>query len=80
MHYVYLANDSGLILYLADGSVVNKCINQGMDIYRERVHEDVRVRELVYSQKTKKFLTEVVVYYGETEKVVADPEHGWIGV
>ena len=81
MRYKYIANDFGMDIYLADGSAVNKFVKQGMDIYREYNHDGIAVRELAYSQKSKAYLTEISIYYGNgTERIVADPEHGWIGV
>ena len=81
MFYRYIANDDGMDIYLFDGSVVNKYAKQGMDIYREYKHNGVAVRKLAYSKNSKAYLTEISIYYADgTVKVVADPEHGWIGV
>ena len=80
-HYMYIANEDGMDWYLADGTAVIKYIRKNMDIYSEYNHNDIPVRELVYSQKDRAFLKEVYVYYGDgTAKVIADPEHGWIGL
>lgn len=75
----YLAINGNEIRYLGNGLKVKEFVDKGYYIYSESPIDGHQ--ELVYDQDTEKYLKPVYIMYADgTVKVVADPEHGWIGV
>ena len=79
MDEIYIAIKDDLELPLGNGLVVKKYVDDGFDIYSESLKD--HHRELVYLQTEGKFEREVYIWLIDgTKKIVADPEHGWIGL